>query len=108
MAGAVLHLGAVVLGTHGAPAEPIIPTPNLLVADMPAIAMESPWLVAGCPLEAIVPVPPPFCVMAEFVVGSVRVLADGVPLTTQLGVSIAEASGTPLIPLVVQELVMVE
>ncbi len=107
MPGAILHLGAVVICDHGGEAEPLIPNPTVLVSGMPIVQQESPYVIAGCLMP-----PPPFgdgpCVIGEWVLGSVTVLADGIPVLVQEGLAVCELSGTGLLPLVVQELVQAE
>jgi hypothetical protein len=99
----ILHLGATVLCTHAGQATPMTPFPRVLLSGQPAIAMTSPYAVAGCALTGT-PVPP--CVTAQFVMGALRVLAGGAPVVTMMSMSVAVPTGTPLLPVVAQTRVL--
>jgi hypothetical protein len=45
-----LHLGAVVLCTHGGTATPVAPFPRVLLSGQPAVTLASPYAIVGCAL----------------------------------------------------------
>ena len=95
MPGFILHLGATVLCSHGGQATPTAPFPRVLVSGQPITTLPAPYVVAGCALP-----PPPAangpCVTAQWVVGTVRVLAGGQPVLVQSSQAICAPTGTPL------------
>ena len=99
MAGFLLHQGATVLCSHGGQAIPTGPNPRVLVSGQPTALLPIPWTVAGCPL---VPPPLPPCVMAQWLLGTLRVTSNGQPLVVQTGQAICTPTGTPLVPVVMQ------
>ena len=89
---------------HGGQAQASSPFPRVLVSGQPVIPQPPPWLVAGCAF-----VPPAGngpCVTGQWVTGTVRVLAGGMPLALQTGASVCVPTGTPLLPIVTQTRVM--
>ena len=99
MAGFLLHQGATVLCSHGGQAIPTGPNPRVLVSGQPTALLPIPWTVAGCPL---VPPPLPRCVLAQWLLGTLRVTSNGQPLVVQTGQAICTPTGTPLVPVVMQ------
>jgi hypothetical protein len=99
MPGPLLHVGAVVQCAHGGMAQPMVPYPRVLLTGQPAVQLSSPYSVAACALPPQAGGP---CVTAQWVVGTVRVLATGVPLLIQGGVAVCVPTGTPLVPSTVQ------
>lgn len=100
MASPILHLGATVLCSHGGQAVPTAPSPVVLVSGMAVATIAAPYAVAGCAF-----VPPGGngpCVTGQWIVGSVRVLAQGQPLAIMSSVSICVPTGTPLLPVSAQ------
>jgi hypothetical protein len=101
MPGSLLHVGAVVLCTHGGQAQPTVPFPRVLVSGQPIVTITAPYVIAGCALP-----PPPAangpCVTAMWVVGAERVFALGQPVLLQVGEAICVPTGTPLLPVEVQ------
>ena len=101
MPGPLLHLGATVLCSHGGQATPTVSNPRVLVSGQPVVNLPTQYVVAGCALP-----PPPAangpCVMGQWLVGTTRVLAGGVPIVLQTSQSICTPTGTPMIPTVVQ------
>jgi hypothetical protein len=99
--GFCLHVGAQVLCAHAGQAQPTVPEPRVLLTGQPAVTLAAPWVVAGCALP-----PPPAgngpCITAQWVTGSTRVLANGVPLLLLDSQAICVPSGTPLLPIVMQ------
>jgi hypothetical protein len=92
----VLHVGAVVLCSHGGQAQPTAPVPRVLVSGQPVATIVAPYAVAGCAF-----VPPAGngpCVTGQWVTGAVRVLAMGQPLAVMVGASVCAPTGTPLVP----------
>jgi hypothetical protein len=99
MPGPALHLGAVVMCSHGGPAQPTAPLPRVLLSGQPVVTLASPYAVVGCALSAT-STPP--CVTGQWLAGAVRVLAGGAPVAVVTGVSTSVPTGTPLLPLTVQ------
>jgi hypothetical protein len=99
MPGPALHLGAVVMCSHGGPAQPTAPLPRVLLSGQPVVTLGSPYAVVGCALSAT-STPP--CVTGQWLAGAVRVLAGGAPVAVVTGVSTCVPTGTPLLPLTVQ------
>ena len=100
----ILHMGAVVTCTHGGQATPTVPSPVVLVMGMPIATIAAPYVMAGCAF-----VPPPGngpCVTGQWIVGAVQVLSQGQPVAIMSGVSICVPTGTPLLPLVAQTMVL--
>lgn len=96
MPGFLLHEGAVVLCAHGGQAQPTVLNPRVMVSNRPTVTQSSSYVVAGCALP-----PPPAatgpCVMANWIVASVRVTSNGLPLLLQDSQAICAPTGTPLI-----------
>ncbi len=105
MPGPLLHVGAVVMCSHGGQATPAQPFPRVLVSGQPVVTQPTPYLVAGCTL------PPPTaangpCVTAQWLTGAVRVLAGGLPVLLATNQAICAPTGTPLIVSVTQTRVL--
>ena len=94
MPGPLLHLGATVLCSHAGQATPTSTNPRVLVSGQPVVNQPTPYAVAGCTLP-----PPPAangpCVTGQFVSGSVRVLAGGLPVLLMTSVAVCTPTGTP-------------
>jgi len=100
----ILHVGAVVLCAHGGQALPTAPSPVVLVNGMPIATIAAPYSVAGCTF-----VPPAGngpCVTAQFVVGALQVLSQGQPVAIMTGTAVCVPTGTPLMPVMAQTLVL--
>jgi len=100
MPGPVLHLGATVLCSHGGQAMPTAPVARVLVSGQPVATTAAPYSIVGCGF-----VPPGGngpCVTGQWIIGAVRVQAQGQPLALQSGSSICTPTGTPMTPLVAQ------
>lgn len=101
MPGFLLHLGATVTCSHGGQAQPVILQPRVLVSGQPVATLSAPYVVAGCGLP-----PPPAangpCVTGQFLDGTTRVMALGLPLLTLASTSVCVPTGTPLLPVVAQ------
>ena len=100
----ILHMGATVLCSHGGQAIPTAPSPVVLVSGMPIATITAPYAVAGCAF-----VPPAGngpCVTAQWVLGAVQVLSQGQPVAIMTGVAICTPTGTPLLPVQAQTLVL--
>jgi hypothetical protein len=74
-----------------------------MVSGMPIATIAAPYAVAGCPF--IPPAPGP-CVTGQWVVGAVQVLSHGQPVAIMTGVSVCAPTGTPMVPVVAQTLVL--
>jgi hypothetical protein len=96
MPGPILHLGAVVMCSHGGQAIPTAPSPRVLVSGMPVTTVAAPYTVVGCAF-----IPPPGngpCITGQWILGSVRVTSEGQPLVVMSGMAICVPTGTPLLP----------
>jgi hypothetical protein len=101
MPGFILHVGATVMCSHGGQATPSAPFPRVTVSGQPIVTLSAPYLVAGCSM------PPPSvgngpCVTGQWLVGTTRVLAGGLPLLVQSSSSVCVPTGTPMIIAVTQ------
>ena len=100
----ILHMGATVLCSHGGLAIPTVPSPVVLVSGMPIATIAAPYVIAGCAF-----VPPAGngpCVVGQWVVGATMVLSQGQPVAILSGVSICAPTGTPMLPVASQTLVL--
>ena len=104
MPGPILHMGAVVMCAHGGVATPTAPNPMVLVSGMPITTIAAPWVIAGCAF-----VPPAGngpCVSGMWIVGSLQVTSNGQPVAIMSGVSTCVPTGTPMVPVSAQTLVI--
>jgi hypothetical protein len=100
----ILHVGATVLCAHGGQAVPTAPSPVVFISGIPIATIAAPYAVAGCAF-----VPPAGngpCVTAQWVVGAVQVLSQGQPVAIMTGVAVCVPTGTPLVPVSAQTLVL--
>ena len=100
MPGFLLHVGAVVMCSHGGQAQPTVPNPRVLVDGQPIVTQPAPYVVAGCPF-----VPPGGngpCVTAQWIMGATRVFAGGAPVLLQSSQAVCAPTGTPLNIIVTQ------
>jgi hypothetical protein len=105
MPGPILHMGAVVMCAHGGMATPTAPNPMVLVSGMPIATIAAPWVIAGCAF-----VPPAGngpCVTGMWVLGSLQVTSNRQPVAILSGVSTCVPTGTPMVPVSAQTLVIV-
>jgi hypothetical protein len=89
---------------HGGQAIPTVPSPVVMVSGMPIATIAAPYSIAGCAF-----VPPAGngpCVTAQWVLGAVQVLSQGQPVAILSGVSVCVPTGTPLLPVMAQTLVL--
>jgi hypothetical protein len=104
MPGPILHMGATVMCSHGGQAIPTAPSPVVLVSGMPIATIAAPYAVAGCAF-----VPPAGngpCVTGQWVVGAVQVLSQGQPVAIMAGMAMCVPTGTPLLPVAAQTMVI--
>jgi uncharacterized Zn-binding protein involved in type VI secretion len=104
MPGPILHMGAVVMCSHGGQAVPTVPSPMVLVSGMPIATIAAPYAVAGCAF-----VPPGGngpCLTGTWVLGALQVTSNGQPVAIMSGVSICAPTGTPLLPISAQTFVI--
>lgn len=94
MPGFVLEVSALVQCAHGGMARPTVPYPRVMLSGMPAVTLNSPYVVAGCSLPPNAGGP---CLTAQWVVGASRVMAGGVPLLVQSGSAVCVPTGAPLL-----------
>jgi hypothetical protein len=86
--------------SHGGQALPTAPMPRVLVSGMPITTIAAPYAVAGCAF--VLPIGNGPCVTAQWVVGAVRVTAEGISVAILTGTAICVPTGTPLLPVVSQ------
>ncbi|MHA0287605.1 hypothetical protein ACXYX3_14275 [Mycobacterium sp. C3-094] len=98
MPGPVVHLGAVVLCSHGGVATALAPSPRVSVSAQPVVTIASPYAVAGCSLTPS----GVFCAAGQWVSGAARVMSLGVPVAVQAGASVCASTGMPMLPVSVQ------
>ena len=104
MPGPILHVGATVLCSHGGQAIPSVPSPVVFVSGMPIATIAAPYLIAGCAF-----VPPAGngpCITGQWIVGATMVLSQGQPVAIMSGVSLCAPTGTPMLPVSAQTLVL--
>nr|MDT0659424.1 hypothetical protein [Micromonospora sp. DSM 115978] len=99
MPGFLLHTGATVICAHGGQAQPVVPNPRVRVSGQPTVTLSSMYAVAGCPF--VPPAPGP-CVTAQWIVGALRVRANGVPVLLFDSRAVCAPTGAPLVVLVTQ------
>jgi hypothetical protein len=100
----ILHMGATVMCLHGGQATPISPSPQVFVSGQPIATIAAPYAVAGCAF-----VPPGGngpCVTGQWVMGAAQVFSNGAPVAIMGGVSICAPTGTPMLPVQAQTLVL--
>ncbi len=95
MPGHLLHLGATVTCLHGGQATPTQTSPHVTVSGQPIVTQSTTHVIAACSLSTL-PVPPPFCVTAQWVTAATRVTADSVPVLLEDSQAVCTASGTGL------------
>lgn len=96
MPGPLLHLGAMVLCSHGGTATPTAPNARVLVSGQPSVTMPAPYVVAGC-LFNIAGGPAP-CITGQWVAAALRVFSNGQPVVLLDSQSVCAPNGTPLLP----------
>src|SRR5260370_36484477 len=92
----ILHVGAVVLCSHGGQAIPTVPSPQVFVSGMPIATIAAPYAIAGCAF-----VPPAGngpCVTGQWVVGAAQVFSNGQPGAVMSGVAFLWPTRTPMPP----------
>lgn len=101
MSGFLLNVGSVVLCAHGGKAQPTVPNPRVKVMGQPILLQSVPWVVTGCAFP-----PPPAgngpCVIANWVIGSLRVTSMGIPVLLQDNQALCAPTGTPLVVVTTQ------
>jgi hypothetical protein len=93
-----------VLCSHGGQAVPTAPSPAVFVSGMPIVTIAAPYTVAGCAF-----VPPAGngpCATAQWVVGALQVQSQGQPVVIMTGTATCVPTGTPLLPMTAQTLVL--
>jgi hypothetical protein len=104
MPGPILHTGAVVLCAHGGQALPTDPSPVVMVSGMLIATIAAPYTVVGCSFAPPAGNGP--CVTAQWMVGATQVLSQGQPVAIFSGASTCVPTGTPLVPVEAQALVI--
>ena len=96
MPGFLLHVGAIVQCMHGGMAQPTVPNPRVKVMGQPIVMQPMPYVIAGCSFP-----PPPVangpCVTAQWVLGALRVKANGMPVLLQDSLAVCAPTGTGVI-----------
>ena len=94
MPGFLLHAGATILCAHGGQVQATVPSPRVRVSGQPIVMQPNPHTVAGCPFNVSgAPMP---CVVAQWVVGAVRVRSMGMPVLLQDSQAVCAPNGTPV------------
>jgi hypothetical protein len=95
----VVQLGATMMCGHGGQVQALVPSTRVSLGGSPALTQPSPYVVAGCPFTS-----PPTgpCVTAQWLTGSVRVLAGGQPLVLATSMGVCAPTGVPALPVVFQ------
>ena len=104
MPASILHVGATVVCAHGGQAMPTDPSAVVFVSGMPIATIAAPHSIAGCTF-----VPPTGngpCVTAQWIVGATQVLSQGQPVAILSGAAMCVPTGTPLMPMMAQTLVL--
>ena len=96
MPGFLLHVGAMVMCSHGGTAQPTVPFPRVRVSGQPIVLQPGPYAVAGCPYVIPPAIPSP-CVIGTWTSAAVRVKANGVPVVLSDSQSTCTPNGTPLV-----------
>jgi hypothetical protein len=100
MPGFMIQVGATVICAHGGQAQATVSSPRVLLGGQPAVSQPAPWVITGCSL--VPPVGNGPCVTANWILGSVRVLADGQPVLLQDSQAVCVPTGTALTVVVTQ------
>lgn len=98
MPGPIVHFGAAILCSHAGVATAMAPNPRVTVSGQPVVTVGTPYVIAGCALTPS----GVFCVTGQWVAGAARVLAGGMPVAVQAGVSVCASTGSPFLPVMVQ------
>jgi hypothetical protein len=79
--------------------QALVQSPRVSVSRAPALTQPSPYVVAGCPFTS-----PPTgpCVTAQWLTGSTRVLAGGMPLVLADSIGLCAPTGVPATAVVFQ------
>ncbi len=104
MPGPILHVGATVMCSHGGQAVPTVPSPTVMVSGMPITTIAAPYAIAGCAF-----VPPAGngpCVTGQWVVGAMCVQSNGQPVALLSGTGLCAPTGTLMLPIAAQTLVV--
>lgn len=99
MPGFVVHVGAVVLCSHGGQATSTVPSPRVTVSGQPVTTISSPYVVAGCPFPVSSGGP---CVTGQWLVGTTRVTSEGQPLVILGGQGLTTPPPGPLLVVTAQ------
>jgi hypothetical protein len=100
MPGFLVHVGANVTCAHGAPAQPTVPNPRVLVSSAPTTLQTPPYVVTACPFN-VAGAPSP-CVTGTWVRGALRVRSNSVPLLLMDSHAVCVPNATPLLILQTQ------
>jgi hypothetical protein len=95
----ILHLGATVLCSHGAPATPVSTFPRVTLSGQPLVTVANPYSIAGCSSD-------PPCATGQWTSGATRVTAGGAPVAIFSGQSTSVPNGTPMSPVTAQTRVL--
>jgi hypothetical protein len=95
MPGFLLHVGAIVLCTHGGQAQPMVPSPRVKVLGQPVVTQACPYVISGC-ANPVPPVNTGPCVIGQWVTAATRITVMGQPVLLQGGQAACSPTGTPL------------
>jgi hypothetical protein len=99
MPGPLLHLGATVVCAHSGQGIPDVTDPRVTLSGQPAVTIDSPYTIAGCPFPPVSGGP---CVSGVFLVPATRVLIDGSPALLLSSEGVCAPTGVPLIAISAQ------
>ena len=95
MPSAILNAAAFVSCAHGGAATPTQTSLRVQVSGAPAVTIDAPYAIAGCPFA------PPSgngpCVSGSWLTGASRVSVEGRPIAVANGQSICEPTGAAMI-----------
>jgi len=99
MPGPLLQLGATVVCAHSGQGVPDAPDPRVTLSGQPAVTIDSPYTIAGCPFPPNAGGP---CLTGMFMVPATRVLVDGSPALLLTSTGVCAPTGVPLVALSAQ------
>ncbi|MGF6854015.1 hypothetical protein [Paraburkholderia sp. CI3] len=83
---------------------PTMPSPVVFVSGMPIATIAAPYSIAGCAFAPPAGNGP--CVTGQWIMGSTSVQSNGQPVAILSGTSICTPTGTPMLPISAQTLVL--
>lgn len=83
---------------------PTMPSQVVFVSGMPIATIAAPYTIAGCAFAPPAGNGP--CVTGQWIMGSTSVQSQGQPVAILAGASICAPTGTPMLPISAQTLVL--